>query len=142
MADHQLARDLRKRETWAEKIVWRWLLDRRFSRYKFRRQHPIGPYCLDFYCEEASLNIELDGGQHGFPEQQKHDAERMVFLQKNYSVKTLRFWNHQIRKNGQSVRDQIFNELQIRSPHPLPAYTRPLPVNEDLKVDGAGAGKK
>src|ERR1022692_642031 len=67
MADISLARQLRKKETWAEKLVWIWLRDRRFTGYKFRRQHPLGNYSLDFFCEEAELNIELDGGQHGFP---------------------------------------------------------------------------
>ena len=52
MADIQRARQLRKDETWAEKLLWRWLLDRRFSHYKFRRQHPEGIYYLHFFCEE------------------------------------------------------------------------------------------
>jgi len=43
------ARALRKRPTWAEKLMWRWLRDRRFTGYKFRRQHPMGKYCLDFF---------------------------------------------------------------------------------------------
>ena len=66
MADTQRARQLRQVETWAEKLVWRWLLDRRFSSYKFRRQHPVGDYYLDFFCEEAALNVELDGSQHAW----------------------------------------------------------------------------
>ena len=96
MADIERARQLRKKETWAEKLVWNWLRDRRFSSYKFRRQHPLGIYYLDFFCEEAELAIELDGGQHGFPEQQSHDAEREKFLQSR-SIKTLRFWNSHLR---------------------------------------------
>jgi very-short-patch-repair endonuclease len=80
MAETICARQLRKKETWAEKLVWRWLRDRRFSSYKFRRQHPLGDYSLDFFCEEAELAIELDGGQHGCPDQQAHDAEREEFL--------------------------------------------------------------
>jgi len=125
MADIELARRLRKRETWAEKLVWSWLRGRRFSSYKFRRQHPLGIYCLDFFCEEAELAIELDGGQHGFPEQQNHDAEREKFLQSR-GIKTLRFWNSHLRRNAQNIRDAIFNELQARVPHPLPEYTRPM----------------
>jgi len=85
----------------------------------------MGPYILDFFCEEAELNIELDGSQHGFPEQQKHDAERDQFLQAR-GIKTLRFWNSFLKRNGQSVRDMIFCELQSRAPHPLPDYTRPM----------------
>jgi ATP-dependent helicase HrpA/adenine-specific DNA-methyltransferase len=119
MADIGHARHLRKVETWAEKLMWRWLRNRRFNGYKFRRQHPFGRYHLDFFCEEAELNVELDGGQHGFPDQRKHDLEREEFL-KSYGIKTLRFWNSQLRRNTQSIRDTIYNELQNRAPHPLP----------------------
>ena len=55
MADIERARQLRKDDTWAEKLMWRWLRDRRFSGYKFRRQHPLGSYYLDFFCEAAEL---------------------------------------------------------------------------------------
>ena len=114
MSDHQLARDLRKRETWAEKIVWRWLRDRRFSRYKFRRQHPIGPYCLDFYCEEASLNIELDGGQHaGSP----RDAARDRML-RQAGFRVLRFWNHDLLGNIEGVMSEIRAALDGRREQP------------------------
>ncbi len=125
MADTGLARGLRKRETWAEKLMWRWLRDRRFNGYKFRRQHPLGDYVLDFFCEEGELSIELDGSQHGFPEQQKRDAEREAFL-KSRGIKTLRFWNSRLRRDARSIRDTIFEELQKRAPRPLPDYTRPL----------------
>ena len=125
MADIRCARQLRKREAWAEKLMWRWLRDRRLSGYKFRRQHPICIYYLDFFCEEAELNVELDGSQHGFPDQRKHDTEREKFL-KSRGIKTLRFWNSHLRRNAQAIRDTIFNELQGRAPHPLPEYTLPV----------------
>ena len=125
MAETKRARQLRQIETWAEKLMWRWLRGRRFSGYKFRRQYPLGDYYLDFFCAEAELNIELDGGQHGFPDQQKHDAQREKFLQSR-GIKTLRFWNSQLRRNAQSIRDTIFEELQKRAPHPLPDYTKPM----------------
>ena len=67
MAEIARARQLRQTETWAEKLMWRWLRDRRFSGYKFRRQHPLGAYYLSFFCDEADLNIELDGRQHRLP---------------------------------------------------------------------------
>ena len=124
MADTERARHLRKVETWAEKLMWRWLRDRRFSGYKFRRQHPVGKYFLDFFCEEAELNIELDGSQHGFPDQRRHDEEREKFL-KSLGIKTLRFWNSRLRRDDQTIRDTIFTELQSRAPHPLPDYTKP-----------------
>jgi very-short-patch-repair endonuclease len=132
MADLERARQLRKTETWAEKLMWRWLRGRRFSGYKFRRQHPVDEYVLDFFCEEAELNIELDGSQHGFPDQQKHDADREIFL-KARGIKTLRFWNAALRRNAEGVRATIFAELQKRAPKPLPEYTRAM---GDKKVGG------
>jgi very-short-patch-repair endonuclease len=132
MADIQRARQLRKVETWTEKAMWRWLRNRRFSSYKFRRQHPAGIYYLDFFCEEARLNIEVDGGHHGFPEQRQHDLEREKFLQ-TLGIKTLRFWNSHLRRNERAVRDTIFNELQARAPHPLPEYTRPKPAKDETQ---------
>lgn len=131
MANIAQARKLRNKETWAENLMWRWLRDRRFSGYKFRRQHPIGEYYLDFFCEEAELAIELDGRQHGHPGQQSHDAEREKFL-KSRGIKTLRFWNSNLRRNTQSIRDTIFNELQKRAPRPLPDYTRPIMTAEKI----------
>ncbi len=125
MPDTYRARALREKPTWAEKLVWSWLRDRRFSAYKFRRGHPVGIYFLDFYCQEASLSIELDGGGHGFPGQQAHDAERTKFLV-TQGIKELRFWNSQLRRDQQAIRDTIFRELQARAPHPLPDYTKPM----------------
>ena len=133
MADIERARQLRKQETWAERLVWRWLRDRRFNGYKFRRQHPVGTFYLDFFCEEARLNIELDGRQHGFLEGQQHDAVREAFL-KSRGIKTLRFWNSHLRRNAQSIRDTIFNELQARAPHPMPDYCRPVNSTTETKV--------
>jgi very-short-patch-repair endonuclease len=126
------ARSLRKDSTWAEKILWRWLRDRRFSAYKFRRQHPAGTYTLDFFCEEARLSIELDGSQNGLPEQREHDEERTKFLA-TLGIKELRFWNSRLRSAPQMVRDTIFRELQARAPHPLPDYTKPMVVRGGWK---------
>ncbi len=123
MADIERPRQLRKKETWAEKLLWSWLRGRHFSGYKFRRQHPVGRYYLDFFCEEARLSIEIDGSGHGHPEQQLHDAERKNFLT-SQGIQELRFWNSHLRRNAQSIRDTIFRELQERAPHPLPDYTR------------------
>jgi very-short-patch-repair endonuclease len=120
-----IARNLRKRDTWAEKLLWSWLRDRRFSAYKFRRQHAFGPYILDFFCVEAFVDIELDGSQHGFPEQKKKDKERDAWLAKT-GVKVLRFWNARLRREKEFVRETIWRELQARAPHPLPHYCRSM----------------
>src|ERR1044071_1756759 len=67
------ARQLREKSTDAERRLWRLLRDRRFADFKFRRQYPCGIYFLDFYCVEAKLAVELDGGGHGFPDQRTKD---------------------------------------------------------------------
>ena len=120
-----LARNLRKRDRWAEKLLWRWLRDRRFSAYKFRRQHTFGPYILDFFCVETFFDIELDGLQHGRPDKQKADAERDSWLEAR-GVKVLRFWNSRLRREGGAIRETIWQALQARAPRPLPDYCRPM----------------
>lgn len=111
------ARRLRQTAGWAERLVWKWLRDRRFSVYKFRRQHPVGPYTLDFFCEQAQLSIELDGGQHGIPENLAHDASRTRYLER-LGIKELRFWNSRLRTNPEGIRQMIFQALNERAPVP------------------------
>jgi hypothetical protein len=74
-------------------------------------------------------HASLDGSRHGHPDKQAHDTEREKFL-KSRGIKTLRFWNSHLRGDAQNVRDIIFNELQRRTPHPLPDYTRPMKAAE------------
>ena len=57
-------RQLRREQTDAEKLLWYCLRNRQLFGLKFRRQYPVGPYILDFYCHEYKLCVELDGGQH------------------------------------------------------------------------------
>ena len=70
------ARELRRQSTAAETRLWHFLRDRRLRGLKFRRQHAVGPYILDFYCSEARLAIEVDGGGHAETEQKAYDRER------------------------------------------------------------------
>ena len=125
MSNTEVARKLRRNRTWAEKLLWCWLRDRRFNGYKFRRQRPMGRYILDFFCEEARLNIELDGGGHGVPEQRAQDAARDAWLA-TQGVKVLRVWNSRLRREEQAIKDTVFRVLQERAPHPLPEYTRSM----------------
>ena len=108
------ARCLRREQTEEEKQLWRVLRAGRFAGFKFRRQHPIGIYYLDFYCPAAKLSVELDGFQHGLPEQHQHDEEREKFLA-DQGVEELRFWNHQGRKNRDGVPLEIWNALHRRT---------------------------
>lgn len=75
------ARVLRSRETRSERALWARLRNRGFHRLKFRRQHPVGPFVLDFYCEDLQLAIEIDGAVHGRPDLQVADANRQQVLE-------------------------------------------------------------
>ncbi len=108
------ARHLRRESTDAEKRLWRLLRARRFAEFKFRRQYPCGIYFLDFFCVTARLAVELDGGGHGFPDQRVRDEKRNRFLAEQ-GIKVLRFWNHQVRRETESVRFEIWHALMERT---------------------------
>ncbi len=114
MSRIEIARRLRRDQTDEEKGLWRALRAGRFAGFKFRRQYPLGTYILDFYCPTAQISIELDGFQHGLPEQQQRDAARQQFLDSK-QIEELRFWNHQWRKNREGVLLEIWNALHRRT---------------------------
>ena len=98
------ARDLRRNLTDAERALWRHLRQRQVAGLKFRRQHPVGRYILDFVCLEARLVIELDGGQHA--ERQGEDQVRTAWLEaRGYRV--MRFWNTEVLGNPEGVWEVI-----------------------------------
>ena len=118
------ARLLRQKATDPERILWRHLRNRNFAGYKFRRQHPFGCYILDFYCPTAKLAIELDGGGHNYRAGQIRDRRRSELLARQ-GITVLRFWNHQVRLELDSVLQAIWFALQqgsLSNPHlnPLP----------------------
>ena len=110
-----LARRLRHDSTGVEKEFWRRLRNRKLAGLKFRRQQCFGRYVLDFYCAEKKLNVELDGGQHDEPDQREHDEQRAAFLERN-GIRTVRFWNSQIRENIEGVLWRIAKEAGIEEP--------------------------
>ncbi|MBU1385535.1 MAG: endonuclease domain-containing protein [Alphaproteobacteria bacterium] len=74
------ARNLRRKLTLPEVLLWQALRGRKLGGARFRRQHPVGPYILDFYCETARLAVEVDGQGHDHPDQMRHDARRTAWL--------------------------------------------------------------
>ena len=78
---HERARAQRRDLTAAESKLWRALRARRWKQLKFRRQHAIGPYVVDFACTDLRLVLEVDGASHNAPEQQAFDAQRTAFLE-------------------------------------------------------------
>jgi len=99
-----LARELRQQATDAERLLWKHLRAHRMADYKFRRQVVIEPYIVDFVCLEAMLIVEADGGQH--LEQVEDDLKRSEFLE-SLDYKVIRFWNHEILCDIQTVLEQI-----------------------------------
>ena len=74
------AKTFRHQMTPPEARLWRFVRAWRLRGLKFRRQHPVGPYILDFYCAAARLAVEVDGQGHNDPDQMRHDARRTVWL--------------------------------------------------------------
>jgi very-short-patch-repair endonuclease len=114
-----LARKLRRELTPAEASLWAHLRNRRFEGFKFRRQHPFGPYILDFYCHERALAIEVDGGGHFTVDQESRDEARTAFLE-DAGLAVLRVTNADVLTNVFGVGDYILEELKRRPPHPNP----------------------
>jgi len=115
------ARYFRKKATDCERALWRRLRNRNFAGYKFRRQHPIDPYILDFYCPAAKPAIELDGSGHGYLLCETGDHARDEFLA-SMEITVLRFWNHQVREEFDSVLEAIWFALEERCPkNPSPS---------------------
>jgi very-short-patch-repair endonuclease len=102
------ARQLRKNMTDAEQRLWSELRYRQLGGWKFRRQAPIGSYIADFVCFERKLIIELDGGQHA--ERAEYDERRSEWLA-SQGFRVLRFWNHQVFEETESIKEWIWQAL-------------------------------
>jgi very-short-patch-repair endonuclease len=114
------ARDLRVRQTPAESILWEALRNRRLDGLKFRRQHPVGPFVVDFCCPERRLAIELDGAVHAA--QWENDAERESLLA-TACYRVLRFPNDAVRDNLPAV----LAAIHAAAVSELPPLASPLP---------------
>jgi adenine-specific DNA-methyltransferase len=77
----EVARDLRARSTLGEQELWSALRRKQLGGRKFRRQQPVGPFVLDFYCPEERLAVEVDGSIHDDAEQARLDAERQSLIE-------------------------------------------------------------
>ena len=104
LRDH--ARRLRRDQTDAERKLWKHLRSRQMSGAKFRRQHYLSPFIVDFCCPERWLVIELDGGQHA--ERAEEDQRRTAFLEAQ-GYRVLRFWNHEVLIETDAVLERIWS---------------------------------
>jgi very-short-patch-repair endonuclease len=117
---------LRKKATDTERTLWRHLRNRNFAGYKFRRQHPLGCYIVDFYSPAAKLAIELDGGGHNYQFRLTLDQKRSNALA-DQAITVLRFWNHQVRYELDSVLKAIWFALEERT------LSQPSPQSSPLR---------
>ena len=106
-----LARRSRKTPTSAEQILWEKLRGRRLSGFKFRRQHPIANFIVDFFCAEHGLAVEVDGEYHNHNEQRHYDEQRTIKLN-TLNIKVLRFTNNDVVSNIDLVLKQIEHHLK------------------------------
>jgi len=100
------ARELRRTLTPAEACLWRHLQSSQLEGRKFRRQHCVGTYILDFYCPAERLAVELDGAAHDHEQAQRRDAARTAFLVK-LGIRVVRFENRDILRNTEGVLREI-----------------------------------
>jgi very-short-patch-repair endonuclease len=122
---HSFARSLRRNQTDAERCLWNLLRAGQVNGLKFRRQHPIGSYIVDFYCATHRLIIELDGGQHA--EEAERDALRTRWLNL-HGYRVLRFWNHEVLTQSEAVLEAILLAAKNPHPTPLPGREREFPA--------------
>jgi very-short-patch-repair endonuclease len=115
-AKTSFARQLRREMTPAERYLWARLRRRQLANCRFRRQHPLGPYIVDFACIERMLVIEIDGSQHG---ESGSDSRRDAWVrQQGFTV--LRCWNHDVFDRTAPVLETILQALLLQQsvPHP------------------------
>ncbi|HDM8219597.1 endonuclease domain-containing protein [Vibrio campbellii] len=98
-----------------EEVLWQKIRRKQLG-VKFRRQHGIGRYIVDFYCVELNLVIEIDGDSHFSDEGKEKDAMRDAFME-TLGIKVLRFTNEEVMQQTESVLERLFN--LARSSNPL-----------------------
>lgn len=106
----RIAGDLRKSMTPAEKVLWNQLRNRKVQGFRFRRQHPIKDFIVDFFCYDAMLVIEVDGSVHEEARQKERDEQRTLIL-KRLGIGEIRFTNDEVIHHTEQVIKKIESEL-------------------------------
>jgi very-short-patch-repair endonuclease len=104
-------RDLRNNPTRAEKEMWQGLRKHRAAGYKFRRQHSLGPFIVDFYLPEWKLAVEIDGATHDDPIKKEYDARRTEFLHAN-KVEVIRFTDGEVLWSVDMCVEKILKKIE------------------------------
>lgn len=111
-AMHEKAKELRKNETEAERLLWQVLKNRKCGGLKFRRQHPLLKFVVDFYCHEKKLVVELDGGVHDEPEVKERDENRTYEIEQA-GLTVVRFRNEEIFHDLKIVLERIVSVAEL-----------------------------
>jgi very-short-patch-repair endonuclease len=130
-------RELRRNATGPEGVLWSVLKKGHRQGFSFRRQHPVGPYVLDFYCPPLKLAIELDGGQHSQNEEVRRDNRRTGWL-KTKGIAVIRFWNNDVTGNLDGVVKVIDETIARR----VAARPTPTGASRHLPLSGGGKGDR
>ena len=107
--------DLRRNMTFAEKFLWKELSNRNVFKVRFKRQHPVDIFIIDFYCHKCQLAIEVDGEIHLKQEIQEYDSARASDIEK-LGIKILRFTNDEVINDIENVLNKILNEVNKKAP--------------------------
>ena len=108
----EFRKKLRKNLTPAEAVLWTALQKKQLEGRKFRRQHSIGNYIVDFYCPAEKLVVELDGSEHFTPEGEDNDIERDEYLN-NLGIKVLRYENGEVFNHVEAVLEDIKANFRV-----------------------------
>ena len=113
-------RELRRRATKLEQLLWWALRNRRQDGLKFRRQHSIGPFIVDFVCLEKKLVVELDGDYHDYVVEKDERRQRYLEAQ---GFRVIRFLNEEVLDDLEAVALAIVRSARAPSPKPSPPRT-------------------
>src|SRR5690349_5393967 len=108
---HLRAKRLRRKMTLPEVLLWQGLRRREDGQPAWRRQHPFGPYVLDFFCAKANLCVEVDGEGHGYGDRPQRDARRDGYL-KHHGVRTIRIPAREVLAGPSWIIDGLIREAR------------------------------
>ena len=112
---------LRAEMTPAEQLLWTKLRSKQCHSFKFRRQHAIGPFIVDFFCPEQLLVVEIDGDVHAEKKKTTKDRQRERYL-RSLGLQVIRYTNHEVLNNLDGVLEHLLSVLSLNSTSPTPPY--------------------
>jgi very-short-patch-repair endonuclease len=132
------ARSLRGNTTDADLRLWCTLRRDQLNGFSFRKQHPIGPYTVDFYCSRLRPAVEVDGRQHAGQQKQSDDRRTQWLAEKGVTV--VRYWNNEVLSNLEGVLSDLLAHIE-RLSQAAATPTPTLPLSGTGRTDNRAPGK-